>query len=70
MISILTKLDLNEKSCLLLDDGVNRNLVLSCRNLPKIDYCRATLTNGFDILKADYLLFTKAGLEKVEEVFA
>jgi len=66
---VMSKLDLENKKCLVLDEGSNGNLLLSCRNLPKVKYCRATLTNGYDILNADWLVFTKAGLEKVEEVF-
>ena len=68
--SILANLDLAGKKCLILDEGENKNLVLSCRNLNMVLYCRAGLANGYDIINADYLLFTKAGLEKVEEVFA
>ncbi len=70
MTGILTNLDLNGKKCLILDEGENENLILSCRNLSKIMCSRAALANGYDILNADYLLLTKAGLEKVEEVFA
>ncbi|MEA1979683.1 MAG: 50S ribosomal protein L4 [candidate division Zixibacteria bacterium] len=68
--SIMANLDLAGKKCLILDEGENKNLVLSCRNLSMVLYCRAGLANGYDIMNADYLLFTKAGLEKVEEVFA
>ncbi len=70
MVGILSKLDLCGTKCLLLDEGRNDKAVLSCRNLPKVKYVRAALTNGFDILNADWIVFTKAGLEKVEEVFA
>lgn len=68
--SILANLNIAGKKCLILDEGENKNLVLSCRNLHMVLYCRAGLANGYDIMNADYLLFTKAGLEKVEEVFA
>lgn len=68
-ITLLSNLDLQNKKCLLLDEGVNLNLAMSLRNLKKVKYCRASLANGYDILNADCLLFTKAGLEKVEEVF-
>jgi len=54
---VMSKLDLENKKCLVLDEGNNGNLLLSCRNLPEVKYCRATLA------------FTKAGLEKIEEVF-
>jgi large subunit ribosomal protein L4 len=70
MISLLGRFDLDGKKCLVLDEGVNEPLQLSCRNLQKVKYCRAALTNGYDLLDADYVVLTKAGLEKVHEVFA
>jgi large subunit ribosomal protein L4 len=66
---LISKLELSGKKCLLLDEGKSDKLVLSCRNLKQIKYCRAALTNGYDVLNADYLVLTKAGLEKVQEVF-
>jgi large subunit ribosomal protein L4 len=68
--NIMTRLDLADSKCLILDEGRNEKAEYSCRNIPKIQYSRAALANGYDILKADVLLFTKAGLEKVEEVFS
>jgi large subunit ribosomal protein L4 len=70
VVNLFTKLDISGKKCLVLDEGKNQNLVLSCRNIPKVKYSRAALTNGYDLLNADIVLFTKTGLEKVQEVFA
>jgi len=70
VINLFTKLDIAGKKCLLLDEGKNQNLVLSCRNIPKLKYGRAALANGYDLLNADVVLFTKSGLQKAEEVFA
>jgi large subunit ribosomal protein L4 len=70
VISILGRFDLEGKKCLVLDEGLNESLQLSCRNLQKVKYCRAALANGYDLLHADYVVLTKAGLEKVHEVFA
>ena len=70
MLSILGRFELEGKKCIVLDEGVNESLQLSCRNLQKVKYCRAALANGYDLLHADYVLVTKAGLEKVHEVFA
>jgi large subunit ribosomal protein L4 len=66
---MMTRLDLDGKKCLVLDEGRNDKLALSCRNLPKVQYRRAALANGYDLLNADYVLITKAGLDKVHEVF-
>ncbi len=69
VVGMMTRLDLDGKKCLVLDEGRNDKLALSCRNLPKVQYRRAALANGYDLLNADYVLMTKAGLDKVHEVF-
>ncbi len=69
MATIIDKLGLQTKKCLILDEGENRNLILSVRNLQKVTYLRAPLANAFEVVHADIVLFTKAGLKKVEEVF-
>ena len=58
----------NEEKCIILDES-NEKCALSCRNLQKTKYSRASLANGYDMLNADYILITKAGLDKVQEVF-
>lgn len=68
--SVLEKLGLEKKKCLILDEGENRNLVISVRNLRNVRYSRAPLANAYDIVNADVLVLTKAGLNKIEEVFA
>lgn len=69
MISVLGSFEVSRRKCLVLDEGINQPLVLSCRNIPDTRYCRAALANGYDIMNADYLIVTKAGLEKIQEVF-
>jgi len=70
IVQMLVSLELAGKKCLVLHEGRNDKIDLSCRNLPKVKYRRAALANGYDILDADVVLFTKAGLEKVAEVFS
>jgi len=70
LIAVLSKLDLEGRKCLILDEGRNDNLVLSSRNIPGIQVCRAALANGYELLKADYVVLTRAGLNKVGEVFS
>ncbi|MGD8921925.1 MAG: 50S ribosomal protein L4 [Candidatus Zixiibacteriota bacterium] len=70
---MLTRLDVEGKKCLILDESQgasNQKLVASCSNLPNVSYSRAALVNGYELLDADWVIFTRAGLEKVEEVFA
>ncbi|PWB75034.1 50S ribosomal protein L4 [candidate division GN15 bacterium] len=67
---MLGKLELTGRKCLILDEGRNDKMTLSCRNLRKVTYGRAALANGYDLLNADVIVLTKAGLEKVHEVLA
>ncbi|KAA3634569.1 MAG: 50S ribosomal protein L4 [Calditrichaeota bacterium] len=69
IVSILGKLDLGDKKCLILDEGRNDNAALSCRNLQKVKFGRAALANGYDLLNAECVILTEAGLKKVVEVF-
>ena len=69
MVAVIDKLSLTGKKCLVLDEGVNENLKISCRNMARVKYLRASLANGYDLLHADFVIMTKAGLEKVQEVF-
>jgi large subunit ribosomal protein L4 len=70
MASVLVNLGLENKKCLVLDEGKNDNLVMACRNLQRTKYSRASLANGYDMVNADVLVMTKAGLKEAEEVFA
>ncbi len=70
MVGVLSSLDVKGRKCLILDEGRNEKLEMSCRNLPKTEYRRAALMNGYEVLNSDVLLVTKAGLAKIEEVFA
>jgi len=67
---MLGKLELTGRKCLILDEGRNDKMTLSCRNLQRVIYSRAALANGYDLLNADVIVLTKAGLEKVHEVLA
>lgn len=72
MLSMLTKLSVEGKKCLILDEaatGARDKVAISCRNLQRVAYTRAGVVNGYQLLDADYVLITKAGLEKVVEVF-
>lgn len=70
MVEVLGKLDIRGTKCLILDEGRNDNVARSCRNIQQVKFNRAALANGYDILDAEWLILTKAGLEKVAEVFA
>ncbi len=50
--------------------GKDENVILSARNLPKVNTAVAENINVYDILKGDTLVLTKDAVAKIEEVFA
>ena len=68
VLGMLNKFDLANKKCLILDEGINDNAALSCRNIQKVKFMRAVLANGYDLLNAEVVFVTQAGLNKIHEV--
>ena len=48
----------------------DQNVILSARNLPKVNTAVAENLNVYDVLKGDTLVLTKDAVAKIEEVFA
>jgi large subunit ribosomal protein L4 len=69
VVAILDKLGLADKKCLVLDETENKNAALSFKNISRAKYTRAPMANTYDIVNADILVITAAGLKKMEEVF-
>jgi large subunit ribosomal protein L4 len=63
-------LDLVGRRVLILDENPESFIPLSARNIPKLEYKRARLVNAFDLIRAEYVLVTRAGMQSIEEVFA
>lgn len=59
-----------EKSVLVITDGVDKNLVLSVRNIPKVAAMTVEDLNPLDVVKAEKLLFTKDAFEKISKKIA
>jgi large subunit ribosomal protein L4 len=57
-------------NALIITDELNRNLVLSCRNLPGIETRVAPNVSTTDLLSAEKVLVTKSALQRLEEVWA
>ncbi len=49
-------------------EGADKNTELSFRNLPNVDTCKAAELNAYDILRSDWLVFTKETLPTTETV--
>ncbi|MEO0184679.1 MAG: 50S ribosomal protein L4 [candidate division WOR-3 bacterium] len=64
---ILSKIKLNETKVLIVTNTIDRNLLLASRNIPGILLKRTQDINCYDVISADYLLFTKNGLSELEK---
>ncbi len=60
--------NLQEKRVLLVLETLNEALVLSFRNLPNVAITTAEMLGTYDILLAERLLFTRAGIARLQEL--
>ena len=67
-LEILKKYNLENKKSLLVVPEVDRNLVLSSRNIPKAKVALASDLNTYMILNADHLLLVESSLPEVENI--
>ena len=58
-----------EKALVVLD-SLDRNVILSARNIPGVATCQANSINTYDIMKYSTVVATKAAVEKIQEVYA
>lgn len=65
--AILKALEINKKA-LFVTAELNENVALSARNIPGVTVLTATGINVLDLLGHEKVVFTKAAVEKVEEV--
>ena len=57
------------KALVVLGD-MDKNVILSARNIPNINTAQVNTINVYDILKGDTLVLTKDAVAKIEEVYA
>ena len=69
MVEILENLKVNT-SAIIVTDEVNANVVLSARNLEKIETSTADILSTYDIVKNAKLIITKSAIKKIEEAYA
>lgn len=69
MKGILDKLPL-KGSCLIALPAINKNVILSSRNLPNIETVQAKDLNVLDLLNFKYLLMPKESMKAIQETFA
>jgi len=68
-IAILAALELDTKKVLVLLGESDRNVYLSSRNIPNITVVRSHEANTYDILNAEFLLFTDSAVSALQESF-
>lgn len=69
MSEILNKLFLKQGSGLIALSKMDKNLILSIRNIPKTDSIQAKDLNALDLLSYKYLVISEAGIKKIKETF-
>jgi len=70
MIEIMEKLGISKKEKLLIVlDASDENVLLSVRNIPRVNVCVWDTLNTYDILWHDKLLVTQGALEEIENKF-
>jgi len=66
---ILNNLPCKNKSCLIALSGIEKNLILSARNLPKVKTIEARNLNVLDLLSYKYLVISKESIKTIKETF-
>jgi len=64
-VGLLSALELNGKT-LIISAGVDQNLALASRNVPRVACTTSDSLNTYDVLRPDKLLFTRGAFEKIE----
>jgi large subunit ribosomal protein L4 len=66
---MLNKLPIKEGTILLVLPKLEPKIILSCHNLPYLKAITTPVLNVIDVLKYDWLIFTKDALKKIEEIY-
>ncbi|MBQ4482132.1 MAG: 50S ribosomal protein L4 [Firmicutes bacterium] len=69
MRKVLDALKVGNKALVVLD-SLDRNVILSARNLPGVATVQAGSINTYDIMKYSTVVATKAAVSKIQEVYA
>ena len=69
-LAMLKALQLDNTKTLLITQDVDKNVVLSGRNVPKTKVTTAGDVNKYDLVNAGKLLITTAAIEKIESSFS
>jgi large subunit ribosomal protein L4 len=70
MVAILAALGRSEGRVLIVAPGTDATLLLSARNLPRVEVIRADSLNVIAVMNADTVLIEQSALSRMEEVYA
>jgi len=70
MVAIIEALGRSGGRVLIVAPGTDETLLLSARNLPRVEVIRADSLNVVAVLNADTLLIEQSALSRMEEVYA
>jgi large subunit ribosomal protein L4 len=65
-LNLLTSLSLGDKKTLLILPELNKNIVLSGRNIQNAKITTADQINTYDLMHADNVIFVESSISKVE----
>ncbi len=69
MAELMKKLPIKGKSALIVLPGMDKNLILAARNLPKVETCQAKDLNVLDLLSFQYLIIPKESINVIKDTF-
>jgi large subunit ribosomal protein L4 len=69
LAEVLKRAELVPGRVLLISEKLEDNLVLSARNIEKVDVIAADSLNVYDVMRAKKVVFSKEALNKLEQVF-
>ncbi|MEY2466589.1 MAG: large subunit ribosomal protein [Verrucomicrobiota bacterium] len=65
-VGVLTALELDGGTALIVAGEIDKNLTLASRNVANVELTTSDTLNTYDVLRSDKLVFTKGAFEKVE----
>jgi len=70
LVALLEKMELGQAKVLILVEDLDEKLALSARNLPNVIVMPSREANTYTVVAAEWVLITKGGLDRLQEVFA
>lgn len=66
VLNTLRSVGIDGTTLLVVERDVNRNLLLSCRNIPHVDVCSASNINVYQLLRNDKILLTQDAAKEID----